>query len=120
MNTPMASATEQLFERIVLFVNESRALLESNQLLELGGLDDRVGALCEAILHLSPEEREKYNIRLQELLGELKSLGESLVQKRDLIGGELNALGKHKKAVTAYRTTEAIDNYNSNKNETEE
>ena len=117
MNKAKPFTTEQLFDQVESFINESSELLEADKLIELGGLDHQVMSLCETILHLSQEERLKYNQRLQQLLGDLQKLGENLVKRRDIVAEEIRGLGQHKKATTAYRVTESIDSYNPNKEE---
>ena len=105
------STTEALFDKIAAFIAESRELLEAGKMLELAGLDDHVHSLCEAVLQLSQDERLQYAGRLQHLLGELKTLGESMVEKRDAMAEEIRHMSHHKKASTAYRIVEASDAY---------
>jgi len=110
------NSAETLFNEVAQFIDESRALLEANKMLELSGLDDNVQTMCDAILRLSQAERMEYADRLQQLLGDLKALGDSMVEKRELLAGEIRDLGTHKKASTAYRIVEASDGY-KNKDE---
>jgi hypothetical protein len=97
---------EKLFDDISQFVSESRVLLDQGAMMELAGLDQRVNALCEAVLLLSQEERITYANRLQELFGELKTLGEEMVRQRDSMSEMVRQLSDHKKASVAYRTTD--------------
>lgn len=102
---------QKLFDDIAQFVEQSRELLKSGAMMELAGLDERVLLLCEEVLLLSQEERVQYGDKLQQLLGDLKSLGEEMTAQRDRIGAELNALPQHKKATVAYRVAEESDKY---------
>jgi hypothetical protein len=111
MNKSQANPTEALFDGIAQFIAESRALLDANKMLELSGLDDHVQSLCDAVLQLSQEDRLKYADRLQFLLGDLKALGDNMVEKREVLAEEMRHVSHHKKASTAYRVVEASDGY---------
>ena len=111
MTQSKTQSTEALFNGIALFIEESRARIAADNILELSGLDAHVQMLCEEVLLLSQDERLKYADRLQKLLGDLKELGDILVEKRDLVAGEIRSVPQHKKANTAYRIVEASDGY---------
>lgn len=105
------SNTQTLLDDVSRFIAESRGLLQSGAILQLAGLDRQVLTLCDAVLRLSQEERVRYADRLQELLGELKCLGDEMVVQRDLIADEIRGMPQHKKASVAYRKTDASDGY---------
>jgi hypothetical protein len=105
----MSRSPEKLFNDISQFVSESRAMLEQGALMELAGLDEHVKTLCDAVLHLSQSDRMIYADRLQQLLIELKELGEAMAKQRDAMAEEIRDLSSHQKASVAYRTAEASD-----------
>lgn len=105
------TTTETLFDDIASFVKESQMLLEQGAFVELAGLDEQVKILCDAVLHLTQEDRIRHAGRLQELLGELKALGEALVTQRDRVGDEIQGLSQHKKASVAYRIADSRDGF---------
>jgi len=100
---------EALFEDILQFVAQSRELLKNGAMMDLAGLDSRVMLLCEETLLLSQEQRLHYAERLQQLLGELTSLGKEMTVQRNRIEEEMRSLPQHKKATTAYRVAEESD-----------
>lgn len=102
---------QALFDDISRFVAESRQLLEQGALMEMAGLDQRVKQLCETVLQLSQQERLTYAENLQQLLGDLNTLGEMMVAQRDQVAAEIRQLNQHKKANAAYRIVEASDGY---------
>jgi hypothetical protein len=108
------SSTEKLFNDIASFIDQSRTLLHQGALTELAGLDEQVRILCDAVLQLSQDERVRYADKLQELLGGLKALGDEMVVSREKLANEIRGVSHLKKANTAYRTAEAIDNYDEN------
>ena len=81
---------EKVFNAISQYVAHSKAQLEAGQVVDLSDLDTYVQTLCEVILELSQEERLRYADRLQKLLGDVSALGETLMQKRDELGVEIN------------------------------
>jgi hypothetical protein len=98
------SSPEKLFNDISQFVSESRALLEQGAMMELAGLDERVKTLCDAVLQLSQSDRLVYAEQLQQLLAELKSLGEAMTTQRDAMADAIKDISSHRKASVAYRT----------------
>jgi hypothetical protein len=105
--------TEMLFREIETFITDSSALLDAGDYLELSGLDSQVRTLCEAVLQLSQEERIAYADRLQQLLADLKILGDRMVHQRDQLAEEIRGLSQHKKASKAYKIVDASDDYGS-------
>jgi hypothetical protein len=61
-----------------------------------------------------------YADRLQQLFGDLKSLGDAMVVQRDQLAEEIRTLPKLKKASVAYRTTDASDDFGNRDDETEQ
>lgn len=114
MKSPRA---EKLFDDIAQFIAESHALLDAGAMMELSGLDEQVRTLCDAVLTLSQDERVIYADRLQQLLGDLKALGDALVESRDKIAEELRGVADHKKANKAYRIVDASDDYGNRDDE---
>ena len=107
-NHPSVSP-EKLFSDISQFVAESKSLLDQGAMMELAGLDERVRMLCDAVMQLSQEQRVLYADRLQELLSELKVLGEAMVIQRDAMAEVIRHLPSHKKASVAYSKADATD-----------
>lgn len=110
------SIQQELFGDVAKFVKNSRALLSEGADLELGGLDIQVQNLCAMVLQLSPEERNKHAGLLQELLCELKILGDDLLIRKEALAHEIRYLSSHKKASVAYKTADAkagIDDINN-------
>lgn len=98
-----------LFDDISRFVSDSHALLAQGAIMELKGLDEQVARLCKEMLLLSQDERVRYAEDLQRLLNELNGLGEALTAHRDAMAVEIRNLSQHRKASTAYRTAEVVD-----------
>ncbi len=107
----MTTETEKLFSDIHKFVSVGRTLMREGKIMELNGLDDQVKILCETVLQLTQEERIIYADWLQELLGDLKTLGDELVVQRDLVADEIRGMPSHQKANVAYRKVDASDGY---------
>jgi len=100
---------EEMFSDVARFIDESNALIGRGEFMQLAGLDEMVRKLCEEVLTLTPGEREQYADRMQELLVALQKLGETMVQMRDEVSRDINALASHQKANVAYRVAEASD-----------
>jgi len=113
-------AAEKLFDDIAQFIAESRDILESGAIMELNGLDEQVRSLCDAVLQLSQNERITYADRLQQLLGDLKALGDAMVTQRDELAEEMRGVPQHKKAHKAYRIVDASDDYGNRDDDEEE
>jgi len=109
--------TQRLLDEITLFIEQSRTLMQQDAILEMGGLDAQVGVLCDAVLRLSQEDRVAYAAKLQELLLDLKALGEEMAARRDRIGDEIRGVPQFKKANNAYRKADASDGYHQRKQE---
>jgi hypothetical protein len=98
MNNAARQPAEELFDKIAQFIAESRTLLDAGAMIELAGLDDQVRVLGNAVLQLSQDERLQYADRLQQLLGDMNSLGDSMKAHRDRLSDEIRHLSQHKKA----------------------
>ncbi len=110
------SDAKNLFTSIEKFVSDSRSLLSDGASVEMAGLDRQVQALCEQVLQLSGDDREKYADLLQSLLDELTALGGDLLKQRDALAHEIRYLSSHKKASVAYKTSDAVDGFANKKN----
>ncbi len=99
----------KIFEEVSDLITESRAMLLSGEMIELAGLDERVNNLCEAILALTEEERTLYADKLQYLMVELQTLGDTLKAGKDKLGEEILDIPSHRKATVAYLTVDASD-----------
>jgi len=115
----MSQSTQQLFDDIAQFIAASRALIDQGAYMALSGLDDQVQALCQEVLQLSQAERLRYADRLQFLLAELQSLGETMALQRDRVGDEIREIPQHKKASVAYRTADSRDDFGKRDEEPE-
>ena len=104
------SIHQDLFNDIAKFIEDSRVLLAEGVELELDGLDRQVQTLCAKVLLLSPLEREKYADLLQELLGELKILGDDLLLRKEALTHEIRFLSSHKMANLAYKSADSKAN----------
>lgn len=113
--TTQEDSPEKLFGEISEFITESRRLLHDGAVMELAGLDVRVARLCRAVLGLSQEERAFYAERMQVLFDELDVLGMDLGKHRDAVAEKIVALPDRKKAVNAYHTADAVDNFGNPK-----
>jgi hypothetical protein len=102
---------EVLFEGISSFIKESHDLVNRGAVMELAGLDENVRRLCEQVLNMTQDDRIRYADKLQQLLGELRQLGEILVQQRDAVSSEFSGATQHRKASVAYNTADATDGY---------
>lgn len=107
----IAKSTQNLLTEINRFITESRQLLDSGALMELQGMDDQVRELCERVLELPDEERFAAAEPMQQLLEDLKDLGDAMVRQRDQLAGEISSLTTQKKAATAYKIADASDSY---------
>jgi hypothetical protein len=101
------NAQQDLFENVAKFVQDSKTLIAKGAMVEMAGLDKQVHSLCEQILQLSQEDRLKYADMLQDLLTQLKILGEDLVRQREALAHEIRYLSSHKKASVAYKTADS-------------
>lgn len=101
------SAQQDLFENVTKFVQDSKNLIAKGAMVEMAGLDKQVQILCEQILQLSQDDRLKYADLLQDLLTQLRVLGEDLVTQREALAHEIRYLSSHKKASVAYKTADA-------------
>ncbi len=102
--TAQKLSPEELFEDISRFIADGQKLLEQGALVELAGLDKHIQTLCDEVTRLSREDRIKYGERMQQLLNELQTLGDTMVKMRDTLAADIKALSSHKKANVAYRT----------------
>lgn len=100
----------ELFANISKFVADSRVLLSSEVVVEMGGLDKKVQELCSNILQLPENEQKKHADLLQELFDELTILGDELLKKKELLAHEIRYLSSHKKANVAYKIADAKAN----------
>jgi len=116
----ISKKTETLFNDIEHFVSQSRAMLASGAMMEMHGLDAQVRSLCELVIQLSQEERIAASTRMQHLLGELKSLGESMVETRDQLAEEIRQLSHSKKAAHAYKIADSRDDYGKRADDADE
>ena len=107
----ISQKTETLFKDIEHFVKQSRDMLASGAMLEMHGLDEQGRSLCELVIQLSQEERIAASDRMQHMLGELKALGEAMIETRDQLAEEVRQLGQSKKAVHAYKIADSRDDY---------
>lgn len=102
---------DALFDGIEQFVADTRRMLEAGAMLNMQGLDDQVRSLCEAVLQLSQEERLLHADRMQQLLADLRVLGDAMVESRDRMADAMRQLSRQKQAVTAYKIADARDDF---------
>ena len=98
------SDVEVLFDCVAKFVSDGNAALEAGGVPHLEDLDGHVKSLCETVLRLSQDQRLKYADRLQQLLLDLKALGDAMVARQELLADEVRYVSAHKKASVAYTT----------------
>lgn len=102
---------EKFFDDVSKFIAESRAIIERGDVVQLDGLDEEVARLCEAVLHLSQDERLKYADTLQRLLKDLNLLATELTTQRDTIAAQIHDLSDHRRANVAYKKADSADDF---------
>lgn len=95
------------FAQLEDYIRNSRVGIAMGEDLDLTGLDQKIGALCDMVFELSKEEQAMYEKRLQDLLSGLNELGLELKTQMETI----KELPKHKNASVAYKTADARDNF---------
>lgn len=93
MNAPMnaapnhAEAADPLDELTLLttIIGEARGHVEEGRIVELHGLDARIGHLCDQLIAEAPDKRRGALPKLAALIGDLDALTKALtVQKKTL------------------------------------
>lgn len=95
------------FAEMESYIATSRQKIAAGKDIELKGLDEKIEALCNLIISLSPEEQNLYQGRLEDLLGDLNSLGNELKTQMD----GFKDLPTHRHANVAYKTADSRDNF---------
>lgn len=101
------------FSEMERYIADSRKAVAEARDFELVGLDNNIDALCNMILALSQEERLLYETDLQNLLGNLNTLGNEM---RDQFGA-VQEIPQHRKASVAYQTADSRDNFGNREEE---
>ena len=102
---------QDLFRDIEEYISQSMEFLAQGQIMELNGLDQQVHRLCQEVVQLSDEERERHAERMQVMVASLSTLAEALQKQKDVIGAELNQSHVARKASIAYKQADSRDNF---------
>lgn len=97
---------EALLKGLSDYISQAKGILEKGDFLELEGLDDQVKTLCDSVLSLKVEESLSFADELDGTMKELDELQKMFVESRDKLAGDMQDLGKHKKASVAYKQSE--------------
>ncbi|MEJ0009744.1 MAG: hypothetical protein WDN72_04000 [Alphaproteobacteria bacterium] len=88
---------------IVAYIEQADALLSAGETVPLAGLDTAVGALCERILALAPQEAKSFAPQLEELTARLDDLQKKMQTALQGCKAHMNEVTLRQKAVNAYR-----------------
>lgn len=109
MSTLSTAQAEKLLADISQYIDESHAILETGNFVELAGLDANVKSLCDAMPGLSDKDRERFTPQLEVLGAQLEKLAALLYEQRDKVAEEMQQASGSRKASIAYQTANAID-----------
>jgi ABC-type transporter Mla subunit MlaD len=98
---------DKLLADIRQFLQDANTMIEQGDAVNLGGLDARVGVMCEQILAMAQADSSKYRDELNQLMVELNTLTTALKQQRDQLRDQITGLNTNKKAAAAYQTVQA-------------
>lgn len=93
--------------------------LAEGHVIDLSGMERDVQALCEAILEFSIQERENYTAELEVLYQALSQFGDELVQAREDLRRQIQAISSHRNANVAYKTADSRDEFGERANDEE-
>ena len=106
MNTPQEPpSAEQLLAKIGRYVEQCYWDLDAGKQVDLSGMDEEVGVLCEQVALLPVEEAERLQPKMQELMARLTDLGKKLEETRREVQRQLENLNLQQKAQKAYAST---------------
>ncbi len=99
--TTASRVTSQLIEAAAI-VGAAKDMLSQGNLIDLAGLEARVGAACDTIGQLDPAERDAIKQALVALIDELNDLALALGAQHAQIGDQITGSATREKAITAY------------------
>lgn len=86
-------------EALAATLDDAKSGVAAGDALDLGGLDDRIGALCATVAALPPGEGRGFAEGLERLLGVLTRLGDTIEERRRLDMGEAEHAARRRAAV---------------------
>ncbi len=95
----------KLIAEIREFMAATSQLLEEGSNVDVTGLDDKVAALCKAVLAMPTEESDRYEQELDMLRQDLARLGENLTETKDIVEQDIQTLNAQKQASAAYQAS---------------
>lgn len=110
---------DALFSDISQYIADCRALLDSGNVVELSGLDDKIRILCEQTMELTPQDKDVYAERLGVLAVELEALSSALHEQKQMVEREIDQVAGSRKASIAYKVADAVDNFGKKKDKDE-
>lgn len=89
---------------VAAMVDAARALVAAGELVDLDGLDTRVGAIMDRLKTIPAAQRTAVKPALIALMDSVAAIERAVVTQRDLVARELGNLAARRRAVTAYGT----------------
>lgn len=90
---PLAAVLAEL-DRLALEAEEGLRAIEQGQLVDLGGLEAAIQAMCHAAQKLPPAEAPATVSRLNDLVALLDRLAAELVHRSDALGDDTEATAR--------------------------
>ena len=98
-----------LFRRVWEIVErEEKTFEEGGNMIDLVTLQDQAEVLCHTLATLPPEDAQRYQQQLAELIESLSRFASALELRKDAIGEQLSGLSHQARAHNAYQTVSAV------------
>lgn len=101
----MTRAVIEIFQNIASYIHDLRSSLEEKGSVDVAELDDKLKMLTSQINALPLEKRLAYRTQLGELHDALLIFEHELIARKEMLRQQLQSVGTHHQANTAYRTT---------------
>ena len=98
----MSATPTSLHQDILRYIANANDLLSRGEIASLSGLDTAVEELCNRVLTLDEKEVAQFVPELDALMQALDTLQARMKQARDACRVDVESLGKHHRAASAY------------------